>query len=65
MAKCEAMDENQLNILCVVLRLEQINDEHPAEAHHWLWDRVMFCDVPRLRAMLTPEMLEWERDNAV
>ncbi len=35
------------DLACILARLEQINSEQ--EPAHWLWDRVMTCDVPRLR----------------
>jgi hypothetical protein len=41
--------ELERDLLTLVLRLEQIDRERRPE--HWLWsDRVMACDVERLRA---------------
>ena len=38
-----------LDLACVIVRLMQIDSEE--RPSHWLWDRVMTCDVPRLRRM--------------
>ena len=41
------MDKNlAVDIQCLLLRIEQINEEQ--EPEHWLWDRIVTCDVPRL-----------------
>lgn len=48
--------EIEHDIACVVLRIEQINREQ--EPEHWLWDRVMDCDIPRLKKHINEEMLE-------
>ena len=48
------MRDIALDVATVVARIEQIDREQRPE--HWLWDRVITCDVPRLRAHLTPAM---------
>ena len=61
----------QLDLLTVVTRLEQISELLRADfevTHTPLWlhlykDRVMTCDVPRLRSHLTPETLEWAAER--
>lgn len=35
-----------LDVATLVARIRQINREGPPE--HWLWDRIIGCDVPRL-----------------
>ena len=49
----------QLDLLTVIVRLEQIQEQGP-EPEHFVWDRVVTCDIPRLRGYLTPETLAWE-----
>lgn len=55
-----APSEEQWAILSVVQRLEQIaqEGESPPLAA-LLWHRVLTCDVPRLRGLLSPETLQW------
>lgn len=57
----------QLDLLTVILRLEQIGAElekHTAGgqdlAEYLLTERVIKCDVPRLRSYLEPEALAFE-----
>jgi hypothetical protein len=45
----------QLDLACLAARLRQIESEGYAEGH-WLMDRVITCDLPRLWRILTPEM---------
>jgi len=53
----------QLDLLTVITRLEQIQLER--EDGLWLlWDRVLTCDLPRLRGHLTEDTLQWEREIA-
>lgn len=49
----------QLDLLTVVARLEQIRDEGPGVLADHLLDRVLTCDLPRLRGYLTEETLRW------
>lgn len=42
----------ELDIACFIARIAQIHTE--AEPEHWLWDRIITCDVPRLRGYLGP-----------
>ena len=44
---------SDLDVGTVVARLEQIDRE--GAPTHWLWDRVMTCDVPRLRQSLSAQ----------
>lgn len=61
----------QLDLLTVIVRLEQIAAELKADfqvTHAPLWlylleDRVMKCDVPRLRGYLSAETLAWEAES--
>jgi hypothetical protein len=46
---------NEIDIASIIIRIEQINNQEPPT--HWLWDRVMTCDIPRLRRQLSPETL--------
>lgn len=46
-----------LDIASTVARLEQIESEGYDDGH-WLLDRLVTCDLPRLRGHLTPEALE-------
>ena len=59
-------DSLQLDLLCVIVRLEQIKDllDNGREdfAMWLLTERVIECDVRRLRGYLTPESLAWERE---
>lgn len=48
---------DQLDLATIVVRLEQIRDEG-YENGHWLLDRVIHCDLPRLRQMLDPSTLK-------
>lgn len=51
----------ELDILTLIVRLEQMDAED--RPTHWLWaDRVMGCDVPRLRAHCSAEALLWVAD---
>jgi hypothetical protein len=61
----------QLDLLTAIVRLEQIGrliancNDLPADL--WLYlleERVIKCDVPRLRGHLAPETLAWEAENA-
>ena len=48
----------ELDILTLTVRLEQIDAEQRPD--HWLWtDRVMGCDVPRLRGYCSADALLW------
>lgn len=47
----------QLDLLTVVLRLEQIE-----RGDEWLLDRVLTCDLPRLRGHLTEQALVWKTE---
>ena len=49
----------QLDLLCMIARLEQIRDEGGWEENAFLADRVLTCDLPRVRAYLTAETLAW------
>ena len=60
----------QLDLLTAIVRLEQIGrlvancDDLPGDL--WLYlleERVIKCDVPRLRGYLTPETLAWEAEG--
>lgn len=57
----------QLDLLTVVGRLEQIRDElaeHGDDSELWRWlleERVLTCDLPRLRGHLTAEARALER----
>jgi len=44
-------DDLDLDIATLLIRLQQIDDEKRPE--HFLWDRVMTCDVPRLMRQLS------------
>lgn len=44
------------DIASIIIRIEQIDIQKQPE--HWLWDRVMTCDIPRLRGLLNKDVLE-------
>jgi hypothetical protein len=54
----------QLDLLTIVVRLEQVRDEGTID---WRADpiaeRIITCDLPRMRALLTPETLAWAAAN--
>lgn len=53
----------QMDILCAVARIEQIGDLEPEDAlRELLIDRLLRCDAPRLRRLLTAETLEFEAE---
>lgn len=55
--------QDQIDILTAVARLEQIGEQRDDEVMvDLLLDRLVTCDAPRLRALLTAETLEWERE---
>jgi hypothetical protein len=60
-------DGLQLDLLTVIARLEQIGSldmSDPAGLGIYLLEeRVIKCDVPRLRGHLTAETLAWEADD--
>jgi hypothetical protein len=52
----------QLDLLSAVVRLQQIADEggfYGDGPVDFLAERLLTCDLPRLRAHLSPETLEW------
>lgn len=53
----------QLDLLTLVARLEQIRDEGGWEANGVVADRLLTCDLPRMRAHLTSETLAWAVAN--
>ena len=54
--------ELELDVLTLIARLRQIDRED--QPTHWLWtDRVMGCDVPRLRSHLSAEVIAWEKTH--
>lgn len=50
------MGSIEYDLACVIIRIEQINIQK--EPEHWLWERVMSCDIPRLREHLSETTLE-------
>ena len=50
----------QMDIASIVIRCRQIHTED--EPTHWLWDRVMTCDVPRLTRYLDAETVSQVED---
>jgi hypothetical protein len=60
----------QLDLLTAIVRLEQIGEELAKGtaagqdmAEYLLEERVIKCDVPRLRSYLTAETLAWEQET--
>lgn len=52
MVAWEVNRQEQLDVISLILRLEQIEKED--QPTHWLWDtRVIECDVPRLKRYIT------------
>lgn len=47
----------QLDLLSAIVRIQQLQDEEPPD--HYLWGRIVTCDVVRLRQYLEPATLEW------
>lgn len=46
----------ELDIVTLLMRIKQINKEQVPE--HWLWDRVITCDLPRItRHIKQPDLL--------
>lgn len=57
----ETYEPMQLDLGTLIARLEQIKEELDARDKeyregHWLWDRVITCDLPRLQKYLTVAM---------
>lgn len=52
-------DGLQMDLLTVILRIRQLRDEDYFDNGHWLWRRVVDCDLPRLEGHLTPETVRW------
>lgn len=48
---------DQLDVASAVLRIEQLAREGFDAGGGVIWDRLVTCDVPRLRAMLGPDVL--------
>ncbi len=45
----------ELDLIGLILRLEQVEAERPADgSEHWVIDRVLSCDLPRMRAHVNP-----------
>lgn len=62
----ETYEPMQLDLGTLIARLEQIKEELDARDKeyregHWLWDRVITCDLPRLQKYLTVAMRQ-DRD---
>lgn len=51
----ELSEQTQLDILTLLVRLHQIDTEQKPE--HWLWERVITCDIPRVGGLITPEFM--------
>jgi hypothetical protein len=49
----------QLDLLTALLRLAQIGKEGDFDRGHWLWERVIGCDLPRLAGYLEPATVAW------
>jgi hypothetical protein len=62
----ERLDPFQLDLLCAIVRLEQIEQELgenvPDGIGGHLLERVFTCDVPRLRSYLSDEALAFEAE---
>ena len=59
----EGVSELDLDILTLIGRLLQM-DEQMNEEPHWLWtDRVIGCDVPRMLRWVSPAALRWAREE--
>lgn len=60
------LDQLQLDLLTAVMRIEQLRDEgfpdHPSPLASHLWQRVLSCDLPRLRSHLAAETLDSEAE---
>ncbi|MDB5910931.1 MAG: hypothetical protein JWP34_5045 [Massilia sp.] len=52
----------QLDLLCAVVRMEQMRDQG-IEHNGVVFDRLLTCDARRLRGYLTPETLAWMEVN--
>lgn len=48
-----------LDLLTVIARIEQVNREGAGTAGGIVWERILTCDVPRLRGHIDPDALEW------
>jgi hypothetical protein len=49
----------QLDILSAAARIKQLSEEADFDGSHYLWRRLVECDLPRLTALLAPEVIEW------
>jgi len=54
----------QLDLLTVIVRLEQLRDEEAPNGLPFIAERIISCDLPRLRGHLTPETLAWAEANS-
>lgn len=52
-------DKTQLDLLTAVARMRQLRDETTVAGDHFLAYRLLTCDLPRLEALLTPEVVAW------
>lgn len=52
------MDQLQLDLATVVARLEQMADLPWFDGSHWLFRRIIDCDLPRLRSHLNADATE-------
>ena len=61
------LDKLQLDLLTAIARIEQLRDadfpEVPDPLSICLWERVLSCDLPRLRSHLTAAALEFEAES--
>lgn len=53
------LDPLQLDLATIVVRLEQAREqlESSGQVSEWLLDRILTCDLPRLRRHLDPNTL--------
>lgn len=52
-------DVLQLDLLSVVARLRQLRDIPYVDDNHWLFRRLIECDLPRLEGHLHPATRAW------
>lgn len=52
-------DDLQLDLLTVVARIRQLNEEMWWDNDHLIWRRIVECDLPRLESHLHPDVKRW------
>lgn len=53
----KAMDQKDLDLVTLILRLRQVDKEDRPEGI--IWDRVITCDIPRMLKYLDPKTVQY------